>query len=126
MGVHSFWAPPRSGGSGFNGLARPARVSENPPLYLLPRTAACFSGAELAQSLITSSCCREGLLHQELYSCCFSPHLHQRSVPTCWVCGTSQTLDEDEECAPSPKKVFLLISSTFYIIRICYSVKQTK
>ena len=61
------WAPPRSGRSGFNGPARPARVSENLALYLLPRPAGYFSWAELAPSLITSSCCREGLLHHELF-----------------------------------------------------------
>lgn len=67
VGVHSVWAPPRSGRSGFNGLAQPARVSEKLALYLLPRPAGYFSGAELAPSLITSYCCREGLLHQELF-----------------------------------------------------------
>lgn len=73
-------APPRSARSSFNGLAQPARVSENPALYLLPRTAACFSGAELAPSLITSSYCGEGRLHREPPDCCFRPRLH-RYVP---------------------------------------------
>lgn len=73
------WAPPRSSRSSFNGLTQPARVSENPALYLLPWTAACFSGAALAPSLITSSYCGEGRLHQEPPDCCFKPGLH-RSV----------------------------------------------
>lgn len=67
MGVHSVWAPPRSGRSAFNGLARPVRVSENLALYLLPRPAGYVSGAELAPSLITSSDCREGRLHRERF-----------------------------------------------------------
>ncbi|KAK5857825.1 hypothetical protein PBY51_011044 [Eleginops maclovinus] len=46
-----FRASPRSGRLRFNGLARPARVSENLALYSLPRLAGYFSGAELALSL---------------------------------------------------------------------------
>lgn len=77
------WAPPRSGRSGFNGPARPARVSENLALYLLPRPAGYFSWAELAPSLITSYCCREGLLHHELFLFFFfaSEALYRQSDP---------------------------------------------
>jgi len=41
----------RSGRSRFNGLARPARVSENLALHLLPRLAGYFSGPSWHRAL---------------------------------------------------------------------------
>lgn len=67
------WAHTQSGllqgrrGQALMGSHRPTRVSEELALYLLPRLAGYFSGAALALSPITSYCCREGLLHQELF-----------------------------------------------------------
>lgn len=115
------WAPPRSGRSGFNGPARPARVSENLALYLLPRLAGYFSWAELAPSLITSYCCREGLLHHELFLFFFL-HLRHFTVNLTRRCfSVSGAVDEEvksERCSIPPADKTRLHCSDPFLLKL--------